>query len=153
MVWSVCLSVKSHLTYGASVRPANTARTQRATKICGVCQKRLRSRVMPRTNIATYPRSAFSQRSARWYPTIVYNIRPCPKRCPLIPLTRVVARTESTTLQLQARRGQYSRTHWHSIQSSMQYAPRVWHFILFLRALKLAIFFNLPKFAKISTRF
>ena len=102
---------------------------------------------MPRTNIATYPRSAFSQRSARGYPTIVNNIRPCLKRCLLMPLTCVVARTESTTLQLYARLGHFPRTHWHSTK---QYAvcSGVLHFIRFLRALKLAIFLirqNSPK--------
>ena len=69
----------------------------------------------------TRPRSAFFQRSARGYPTIINNIRPCPKRCLLMPLTRVVARTESTTLQLHARRGQFSRTRIDTVQSSMQY--------------------------------
>ena len=108
LVWSVCLFVKSHLTYGASVRPENAVTGQR--KFSGICLKRLRSRVMPRTNIPTYPRSAFSQRSANGYPTMVNNIRPCPKRCLLMPLTRVVARTESNTLQQHARREQYPRT-------------------------------------------
>ena len=76
------------------------------------------------------PAVSFFQQSARGYPTIVYNIRPCPKRCLLMPLPRVVERTESTTLQLHARRGQFPRTHWHSTK---QYAVRAEGFALFTR--------------------
>ena len=60
----VCLSVKSHLTYGASVRPVAT----KVKKFVGICLKRLRSKVMPRNMsekanmliIPTYTMSAFS---------------------------------------------------------------------------------------------
>ena len=119
-------------------------------KFVGICLKRLRSRVMPQTNIPTYPQSAFSQRS----PTIVNNIRPCPKRCLLMPLTRVVVRTESTTLQLHAREVWpiSAHAHWHNTK---QYAVYTEGFALhwfFLRVLKLAIFLNSQKFAKFSTR-
>ena len=132
MVWSVCLSVKSHLTYRASLRPENAVTYSAGNKYLrvAICLKRLRSRVMPRINIPTYPWSTFSQQSARGYPTIVNNIRPCPKRCLPMPLARVVARTESTTLQLHARRGQFPRSRIGTEQSSM-HAPRVLHFIRF----------------------
>ena len=69
-LWSVCLSWKRcHVLSG-----------QR--NFVGIFLKRLRSRVMLRTNIPTYPLSAFSQRSAIGYPTIINNIRPCPKTMP-----------------------------------------------------------------------
>ena len=68
---SVCLSVKSHLTYGASVRPENVvmySAGKEGQKFVGICLKRLHSRVMPQNMsekanmliIPTYPRSAFS---------------------------------------------------------------------------------------------
>ena len=68
---SVCLSVKSHLTYGASVRPENAitySAGNEGQKICGNLPERKRSRIMPRnmSEIAnmlitpTYPRSIFS---------------------------------------------------------------------------------------------
>ena len=101
------------------------SRTQRATKVkkfVGICLKRLRSRVMPRNMsekanmqiIPTY-RCQLSpldtQRRARWYPTIVNNIQPCPKLCLLMPLARVGTRTDSTTsYSYDARRGQLPRT-------------------------------------------
>ena len=133
------------------------SRTQRATKICGDLPETTplttAFKSYATNQFPTYPRSAFSQRSGRGYPTIVDNIRPCPKRCLLMPLARVVARTESTTLQLHVRRSQFPRTRIGTVQNNMQYAPRVLQLILFLRALKLAIFLNSPKFAKIITRF
>ena len=70
---SVCLSVKSHLTNGASVRSENVvthSAGNEGQKFVGICLKPLRSRVIPR-NISekanmqifpTYPRSAFSAR-------------------------------------------------------------------------------------------
>ena len=97
MCLSVCLCVKSHLTYGASVRPENAVTTQRTTKVkkfVWICLKLLRSRVMLRNMsekanmliIPTYPQSAFSalletQQSARGYPTIVNNIQYAPLTC------------------------------------------------------------------------
>ena len=98
------------------------SRTQRATKICGDLPETTVFRSYATDQYSDYPRSAFSERSAIGYPTIVNNIRPCPKRCLLMPLTRVVARTESTTLQLHARRGQFPHTRIGTVQSSMQYA-------------------------------
>ena len=47
----VCVSVKSRLTYGTSVRPENAvtySAGNEGQKICGICLKRLRSRVMQR---------------------------------------------------------------------------------------------------------
>ena len=84
------------------------AHNQRATKVkifVGICLKRLRSRVMPRNMSEKanmlITRGQFSplntQRSVNGYPTIVNNIQPCQKRCLLMPLTRVRARTDSTT--------------------------------------------------------
>ena len=111
---SVCLSVclLSHISPTERLFVLKMlSRTQRATKVkifVGICLKRLRSRVMPRNMsekanmliIPTY-RCQLSpldtQRRARGYPTIVNNIQPCPKLCLLIPLARVVARTDSTT--------------------------------------------------------
>ena len=48
---SVCVSVKSHLSYGASVRPENAVTyTQwgvKVIKFVRICLKQLHSRVMP----------------------------------------------------------------------------------------------------------
>ena len=83
------------------------SRTQQATKICGD---------LPETTaLLLLTRGQLFLSEA----TIVYNIRPCPKRCLLMPLTRVVAGTKSTTLQLRGRRGQFPRNHW---RSTKQYA-------------------------------
>ena len=99
--------------------------TQRATKVkkfVAICLKLLRSRVMPRNMsekanmlIFQLTRGQFSpldtQRSVKRYPTIVNSIRPCPKRCLLMALARVGARTDSTTrYSYNARRGQFPRT-------------------------------------------
>ena len=49
VVGSVCVSVKSHITSGASVRPENTVTTQQGTKVkkfVGFSLKPLRSKVM-----------------------------------------------------------------------------------------------------------
>ena len=39
----------------------------------------------------------YTQQNTRGYQTIVNNIQPCPKRCLLMPLACVGARTDSTT--------------------------------------------------------
>ena len=135
----------------ASVRPENAvtySAGNEGQKIVGICLKRLRSRVVPRNMseeanmliIPTY-RCQLSpldtQRRARGYPTIVNNIQPCPKQCPLVPpLTRVGARTNSTTrYSYNARRGQFPRTRIGIIRKTptqdMQYAPRILHFSAF----------------------
>ena len=152
---SVCLSVKSHLTYGASVRPENAVTYSAGNagqKIVGICLKRLRSRVMPRkmsekANMLIIPtyRCQLSlldtQRRTRGYLTIVNNIQPCPKLCLLMPLARVGARTDSTTRLLysyNARRGQLPRTYtvstkeYAGLEQDMQYAPRVCTLVLFI---------------------
>ena len=113
VVGSICVSVclLSHTSPMERLFVLKTmSRIQRATKVkifVGICLKRLHSRVMPRNMskkanmliIPTY-RGQLSpldtQRSARGYPTIVNNIQPCPKRCQLMPLARVGARTDST---------------------------------------------------------
>ena len=63
---------------------------------------------------------------------IVNNIQPFPKQCLPMPLARVGARTDSTTLyNYNARRDQFARMHF-GIESrtrrNMQNAPRVLHF-------------------------
>ena len=50
VVGFVCLSVKSHLTYGASVCPENAVTYSvgnESNKFVGICLKQLRSRGMP----------------------------------------------------------------------------------------------------------
>ena len=113
VVGFVCVSVclLSHISPTEHLFVLKTlSRTQRATKVkkfVGICLKRLRSRVMPRTvsekaNMLIIPtyRCQLSpldtQRRARGYPTIVNNIQPCPKLCLLMPLARVGA-SDSTT--------------------------------------------------------
>ena len=110
----VCVSVcpLSHISPGERLFVLKTlSRTQRATKVkifVGICLKRLRSRVMPHNmseeaNMLIFPdlpAVSFlrfdTQRSARGYPTIANNIQPCSKRCLLVPLARVGARTDNT---------------------------------------------------------
>ena len=99
--------------------------TQRATKVkkfVAICLKLLRSRVMTRNvskkaNMLIFrlTRGQLSplgtQLSARGCPTIVNNIQPCPKRCLLMLLARVGARTECTTrYSYNTGRGQFPRT-------------------------------------------
>ena len=122
---SVCLSVKSHLTYGASVRPENAvtySAGNEGQKICGDLPETTafksyaakRERKSQLLIIPTYRCQLFpldTQRRVRGYPTIVNNIQPCPKLCLLMPLSRVGARTDSTTsYSYNARRGQLPRT-------------------------------------------
>ena len=123
----VCLSVKSHLTYGASVRPENAvtySAGNEGQKICGVFSENaplLRSSgaavvfhtfgwpfffiakvVRMRIGIHSYACRAAGEYPAR--PTIVNNIQPC-------PCWPFVARTDSTTrYSYNARRGQFPRT-------------------------------------------
>ena len=122
---SVCLSVKSRLTYGASVRPENAvtySAGNEGQKICGdlpetTAYKSYAAKHERKSQLLIIPtyRCQLSpldtQRSARGYPTIVNNIQPCPKLCLLMPLARVGARTDSTTrYSYNARRGQLPRT-------------------------------------------
>ena len=107
----VCLSVKSHLTYGASVRPENAvtySAGNEGQKICGDLPetsafKSYAAKHEQKANMLIIPtyRCQLSpldtQRRARGYPTIVNNIQPCPKLCLLMPLARVGARTDSST--------------------------------------------------------
>ena len=133
---SVCLSVclLTHLTYGASVRPEKAvmySAGKEGLKICGdlpetTAFKSYATKQERKSQYANYsdlPAFSFlrltrseapesTQRlSTREYPTIVNNIQLYPKRCLLIPLARVGARTESTTrYSYNARRGQLPRT-------------------------------------------
>ena len=60
-----------------------------------------------------------TQRTTRGYPTIVNNIQPCPKRCLLMPLGRVAARTNGTTrYSYDARRGQFPRTRTGTVRKT-----------------------------------
>ena len=107
---SVCVSVKSHLTYGASVRPENAVTYSAGNEgqnICGDLPETTvfksyaakHERKSQYANYSDLPAVSFlrsTQRSARGYPTIVNNIQPYPKRCLLMPLARVGARTDST---------------------------------------------------------
>ena len=126
MCLSVCLSVKSHLTYGASVHPENAvtySADNEGHKICGdlpetTAFKSYATKHEQKSQYANYPtyRCRLSpldtQRRARGYPTIINNIQPCPKLCLLLPLARVGVRTDSTTsYSYNARCGQLPRTH------------------------------------------
>ena len=123
----VCVFVKSHLTYGASVHPENAVTYSAGNEgqnICGVFSENaplLRSSGAaivfhtfrwPFFFIAKVVRMcisihSYACRTAREYPacpTIVDNIQPCPKL--------VGARTDSTTrYSYNARRGQFPQTH------------------------------------------
>ena len=108
---SVCLSAKTYLTSRISNQAINEHAylRQNVKKLVGVCLKRLRLRVMPRTqakkpiaNLPTYPAVSFlhsthAETSEVSYPGIVNDIMPCPKRCLLMLLAHVGARTDSTT--------------------------------------------------------
>ena len=119
----VCLSVKSHLTYGASVRPENAvthSTGNEGQKICGglpettafksyAAKHERKSQLFRLTRCQLSPLD--TQRRAIGYPTIVNNIQPCPQLCLLMQIARVVARTDSTTrYSYNARRGQLPRT-------------------------------------------
>ena len=116
----VCVSVKSHLTYGASVRPENAvtySAGNEGRKICGDLPETTafksyaakHERKSQYANYSAYTHGQLSrldiQRNARGYPTIVNNIQPCSKRCLLMSLARVGARTDSTTRYSYVTRG------------------------------------------------
>ena len=109
-------------------------------KFVGICLKRLRSRVMPqntseKANMLIYrlTRGQLSpldaQRNVRGYPGIVNNIQPCPKRCLLMLLARVGARTDSTTHAATTRGVANFRAR---VLAYVQYAPRVCTSVLFI---------------------
>ena len=128
---SVCVSVKSHLTYGASVRPENAvtySAGNEGQKICEVFSENapllrwsgaavvfhtfrspfffIAKAVRMRIGIHSYGCRTAGEHPA--CPTIVNNIQPCHKTK---PLALVGARTESTTrYSYNARRGQFPRT-------------------------------------------
>ena len=125
---SVCLSVclLTHLTYGASVRPEKAvmySAGKEGLKIYGdlpettafksyATKQERKSQLCQLFRLTRIQLSPLdTQQSAREYPTIVNNIQLYPKRCLLMPLARVGARTESTTrYSYNARRGQLPRT-------------------------------------------
>ena len=104
--WVVCQNLTSLI----SNRAINEHAQWHVKKSKYLCLKRLRSRVMPRNTsekanimlktgllVISFLRLT-TQRSARGYPTIVNDTQPYPKRCLLMPLARVAARSDSTTL-------------------------------------------------------
>ena len=124
---SVCLL--SHISPTERLFVLKTlSHTQRATKVkkfVGIYLKLLRSRVIPRNMsekanmLIRLTRCQLSpldtQRSARGYPTIVNNIQPCPKRCLLMLLARVGARTDNTTRSANGGAWPISaHAHWYS---------------------------------------
>ena len=158
-VCRVCLSVclLSHISPTERLFVLKTlSRTQRATKVkkfVAICLKLLRSRVMPRNmsekaNMLIFRltrgqlSSLGTQRSARGCPTIVNNIQPCPKRCLLMPLARVGARTECTTrYSYNTGRGQFPSTRIGMVHKT-QYAPRVCTLVLFISILAFSLLFR-----------
>ena len=143
MCLSVCLSVKSHLTYGASVRSENAvtySTDNGGQKICGVFSEDaplLRSSgaavVFHTFKVAIFKLfiakavhmrigiHSYGCRTAGEYPacqTIVNNIQPCPKRSHCLAL---VGRklTAPHALQLECEAWPISsHAHWHSSQDS-----------------------------------
>ena len=130
------MSVKSHLTYRASVRPENSVTYSADNEGEKICLKQLNSRVIPRNMsekanmlIFRLTRRQLSpldaQRSVRGYQTTVNNIQPCPKRCLLMLLACVGARTDITTLySYNTRRGQFPRMRISIVHKTMQYNMR-----------------------------
>ena len=122
---SVCLSVKSHLTYGASFRPENAvtySAGNEGQKICGDLPEITafksyavkQERKSQYANYSDLPDVSFLRlthsEASEGYPTIVNNIQSCPKLCLLMSLARVGAKTDSTTsYSYNARHGQLPR--------------------------------------------
>ena len=122
---SVCLSVKSHLTYGASVRSENAvtySEGNEGQKICGdlpetTAFKSYAAKHERKSQYANYsdlPAVSFLRLIHSEAPEgnqrlSTTNIQPCPKRCLLIPLARVGARTDSTTHSANRRAWSISR--------------------------------------------
>ena len=105
----VCLSVKSHLTSRMSNQainePAYSVAYEHQT-ICGDLPATTAFKsnaVKHEANmlICRLTRGQLSpldtQQSVRVYPKIVNDIQPCPKRCLMMPLAHVGARTDCTT--------------------------------------------------------
>ena len=104
-------------------------------KFLGICLKRLHLRVMPRNmsekaNMLIYwlthgqlLHSTHSKTSG-----IVNDIQPCPKRCLLMLLAHVGARTDSTMRAATTRGVANFRAH---ALAYVQYMPRVLHFSAF----------------------
>ena len=143
----VCVSVKSHLTYRASVRPENAvtySAGDEGRKFCGdlpetTAFKSCAAKHEPKSQYANYsdlPAVSFlrsTQQSTRGYPTIVNNIQPCPIRYLLMPLARVGERTDSTTrYSHNARRGQFPRTRIGRVRRSVRVCAEGLHFSAFI---------------------
>ena len=111
-------------------------------KFVWICVKRLRSRAMPRntsekanmliyrlTRGQLFPLDA--QRRVKSYSAIVNNIQPRPKRCLLMLLARVGARTDGTTRAATKREAWpiSAHAHWHHY---VQYARRFCTLVLFI---------------------
>ena len=105
VVGSVWVSVKSHLTYRAFVRPENVVTHSvgsEGQKFMGICLKWLATKHKQKSQYANYSNlpgrlpPLDTEWSARGYPMIVNNIQPYPERCLLMPLALVGVRTDST---------------------------------------------------------
>ena len=126
----VCLSVKSHLTNGASVRPENAvtySTGNKGQKICGdlaetTAFKSYAAKHERKSQYANYSdllavgflRLTHSE-APEVYPTTVNNIQPCPKRCLLMPLA--LLERELTAPRVQLTLGAWpisAHAHWHS---------------------------------------
>ena len=96
---SVCVSVKSHLTYGASVHPENAVTYSAGNEGQNVCGDLPETTAFKSYTAKHERKSQYAfrltcgqpfpldiQRSAREYPTIVNSIQPCPKQCLQLPL-------------------------------------------------------------------
>ena len=148
---SVCVSVESYLTQGASVCPENAvtySAGNKGQKICGDLPETTafksntakHERKSQYANYSDLPDVSFlrltQSEASEGYPRIVNNIQSCPKRCLLMQLARVGARTDSTMCyRLQRKAWPISaHTHWHSTQE-MQYALSVALVVLFIYCL------------------
>ena len=142
----VCVSVKSHLTSRMSIRAINQHAylvAYERQKICGdlpetTAFKRYAVKYERKANMLIYrlthgqlsPLDA--QQNVRGYPGIVNDIQACPKRCLLMPLVRVGARTDSTTRAVTTQGVANFRAR---VLAYVQYAPRVCTSVLFIMKL------------------
>ena len=137
---SLCLSVKSHLTYGASVRPQNAVtysagnEGQKGFSVSSENAPLLRSSGAAYIKVAIFLHSK-SGAHAYWYSQLCLQNRSLPNDCQqhsalpkTMPLALAGARTDSTTrYSYNARRGQFPRTR---IGISSQDSTRAMHAVV-----------------------
>ena len=82
LVWSVCLSVKSHLTYGASVHPETLSRTQWAMKICGHLSETTAFKSYAANQYSDLPAVSFLSAKCQWLPNDCQQHSALPKTMP-----------------------------------------------------------------------